>query len=96
MEQRHPSQKPKKAWGSSPKQAKRKARQGGASGTPGPDATLALIRTRLNELFPDAEEQIAWMETVHPLFAVSPLEMIHSGSEGLLLAHLEEWLREEN
>jgi hypothetical protein len=94
MEQRHPSRKPKKEWGASPKQAKRLARQGGASGKPGPESALALIQDRLNRLFPDPQEQIAWMETVHPLFAVSPLEMIHSGSEGLLLAQLDEWLRE--
>jgi hypothetical protein len=96
MEQRRPSNKGKKPWGSSPKQAKRKPGQGGASGQPGPDALLAVIKVRLNVLFPDAEEQVAWMETVHPLFAISPMEMIHSGSGGLLLAHLEAWIREEH
>jgi hypothetical protein len=95
MEQRRPSKIPKKTWGLSPKQSKRKARQGGASGKAAPDSLLPVIQARLNVLFPDAEEQIAWMETLHPLFATSPLEMIHSGREGLLLAHLEAWLRED-
>ena len=61
----------------------------------GPDALLAMIKARLNVLFPDPETQIAWMETVHPLFAISPMEMIHSGSGGLLLAQLDAWIREE-
>jgi hypothetical protein len=95
MEPKRPTKIPKKTWGSSPKQSKRKARKGGASGQPGPDATLTMIKARLNLLFPDAEQQIAWMETLHPLFATSPLELIHSGREGMLLAHLEAWLREE-
>ena len=94
MEQRRPSKHPKKTWGLSPKQAKKKARQGGA-GKPRVESLLPLIQARLNVLYPDAEEQIAWMETYHPLFAVSPLEMIHSGREALLLAQLEAWLREE-
>jgi hypothetical protein len=95
MEPRRPSSKPKKTWGLSPKQAKRKARQGGASGKPRPDALLPVIQARLNVLFPDAQEQITWMETLHPLFAISPLEMIQSGREALLLAHLEAWIRED-
>jgi hypothetical protein len=95
MEQRHPTKKPKKSWGLSPKQAKRKARSGGASGKPRPEPLLPVIQARLNVLFPDAGEQITWMETLHPLFAMSPLEMIQSGREALLLAQLEAWLREE-
>ena len=87
---------PKKAWGLSPKQSKRKDRKSASSGKPGPESTLAAIQARLNELFPDAEEQIAWMETLHPLFAMSPLEMIQSGREGRLLVHLEAWIRGED
>lgn len=94
MEPSRPPKKPKKNWGLSPKQAKRKARQGGAAGKPGPDSLLPVIQARLHVLFPDTDEQIAWMETVHPLFAISPVEMIHSGREAQLLAHLEAWIRE--
>ena len=95
MEQTPPSRKPKKAWGPPPKPGQRKARKGRASGQPRPDSVLPAIQARLNELYPDAAEQIAWMETLHPLFAMSPLEMIQSGREGQLLAHLEAWLLEE-
>ena len=95
MEPRRPSKIPKKTWGSSPKQSKRKDRKGAASGKPGPEAALPAIQARLNVLFPDAGEQIAWMETLHPLFAMSPLELIQSGREGQLLVHLEAWIREE-
>ena len=95
MEQSRPFKTPKKTWGLSPKQSKKKARKSGASSRPGPDSILPVIQARLNLLFPDAEAQTAWMETLHPLFATSPLELIHSGREGMLLAHLEAWLRDE-
>ena len=95
MEPKRPSAKPKKTWGLSPKQGKRKARKDGASGKPRPDALLPVIQNRLNVLFPDPAEQIAWMETLHPLFATTPLEVLQSGREALLLAQLEAWIREE-
>ena len=91
MEQRRPSQKAKKAWASSPRQAKQKARQG----KPKPESLLPVIQARLNVLFPDAEEQIAWMEKLHPLFAMPPMEMITSGRDAMLLAQLEAWIRDE-
>lgn len=93
MESKRPSKIPRKTWGSSPQQAKRKDRKGAAAARP--EATLTVIRARLNLLFPDAEEQIRWMETVHPLFAMSPLEMIQSGRDGQLLTQLEAWIRED-
>ena len=95
MEQQPPSKKSSKPRASSPKPGKRKPRPAAPARRPEPETLLPVIRTRLNVLFPDHDEQIAWMERVHPLFAISPLEMIHSGREAQLLAHLEAWLREE-
>jgi len=90
MEQRRSPKSPKKKTGPSPWSNKGKVRQP----KPEPESLLPAIQARLNALFPDHDEQIAWMETLHPLFATAPIELLQSGREGLLLAHLDEWLRE--
>jgi hypothetical protein len=95
MEAKRPSKIPRKTWGSSPQQAKRKDRKGAVAGQARADSVLPVIQARLNVLFPDPGEQILWMETLHPLFAMSPLEMIQSGRDGMLLAQLEAWIRED-